>query len=475
MVICKNTKGECFIMQNEVISDAKKRIISFLDEKSFVEFDELVDSGVITGYGTVFGRPVCIFSQDFSVMSGAITYKNSEKICNIIDMAVKNGVPLIGFYDSMGAKIDEGIKVFSGLQNVLVKLANASGVIPEISVVLGTVTGIATFAVNFSDFVFMIENRSKMFINSPQVLTAKTGCDVTAEDIGGTGVHSEKTGSCHFSCKNEDDCFGKLKELLSFLPDNNLADTEVIESDDLNRVCDELLGENVTARCVISSISDENRFFEISSDFGKNIIIGFCRVGGRTVGIVANNFEYNEGKLTILGIEKASKFVRFCDAFNIPIVTLIDNDGFEESVEEELHGAVKSSSRLLFAYADATVPKIDVIFGKAFGGANLMMGTAADVVLAWNSSKISVLEPMSAVNILFSDEIANSESPIEFRNEKLREYLADNALPENAAKDGFISAVISPNETRQRIISALDMFSGKREIRIAKRHESVTF
>jgi len=475
VMLRKYMKSEGFIMQNEVISDAKKRVMSLLDEKSFVEFDELVDGGVITGYGTVMGRPVCVFSQDFSVMSGAITERNCEKICRVIDMAMKNGVPLIGFYDSMGAKVDEGTKVFVGLQKVLARLANASGVIPQIAIVSGTVAGIATFAVSFSDFVFMVDKSSKMFINAPSVLTSKTGADVNSESIGGTSVHFEKTGVCQFACNDEDECFDKVKELLSFLPDNNLADSDIIESDDVNRCCDELIKEDINAYEVITSIVDNENFLEINSGFAKNIIIGFGRIGGKVSGVVANNSLYNEGKLNISATNKACKFVRFCDSFNIPIVTLVDNDGFLECVEEELNGAVKSSAKLLLAYSDATVPKINVVFGKAFGGANLMMGTSADVVLAWDNSKISVIPPISAVNILYSEEIAASESPIEFRDKKLKEYLDNEVLPENAAKDGFVNAVISPIETRQRIISALDMFSGKREIKAVKRHESATF
>lgn len=456
-------------MQNEVISEAKKRISGLLDLGSFIEIDELANDGVIAGYGTVVNRPVCVFAQDNSIMSGAITAKNCEKICKVIDMAIKTGVPIIGFYDSMGAKIDEGANVFVGLEKVLAKLANASGVIPQIAVVAGTVTGIATFAVSFSDFVFMIENKSKMFINGPQGLTANTGIDVTAESIGGTDVHFTKTGSCQFACKDEEYCLGKVKELLGFLPDNNLVDSDIIESDDINRVCDELLEDGIDAKQIINSICDENKFFEVNSGFAENIIIGLARVGGRVSGIVASN----EGKLNISGIEKATKFVRFCDAFNIPIITLIDNDGFEESLEEELGGLVKKSARLLFAYADATVPKINIIYGKAFSGANLMLGTSSDMVLAWDNSKISVVEPIKAVNILFNEEITNAESPVEFRENKLKEYMESNALPKNAS--GFIDAVISPVDTRKRIISALEMFSSKREIKGIRKHESISF
>jgi len=462
-------------MQNEVISDARKRVIRLLDEKSFVEFDELVDEGVITGYGTIGFRPVCVFAQDSSIMSGAITEKNCEKICKTIDMAMKNGIPLIGIYDSMGAKIDEGTKVFNGLNKVLIKLANASGVIPQIAIVSGMVTGIATFSVSFSDFVFMVDKKSKMFINSPNVLTAKSGEEFSAESIGGASVHFEKTGACDVFCKDDDECYSKVRELIEFLPDNNLVDTDIAESDDFNRSCDELLEEGITASKVIDSIVDENKVFEICSGFAKNIITSFGRIGGRTVGIVANNLEYNEGKLNTSAIKKASKFVRFCDAFNIPIITLIDNDGFEASASEELEGLIKSGSKLLFAYADATVTKINVIFGKAFGGASLMMGTASDTVLAWKDAKISVVEPVIAANILYSEEIMNAESPVEFRENKMKEYLEENAIAKNAANDGFVNSIIEPYETRQRIISALELFASKREIKSVKRHESVTF
>lgn len=456
-------------MENEAITEAKKRVLNLLDLGSFIEIDELKEDGVIAGYGTILSRPVCVFSQDSSVMNGAITSKNCEKICKIIDMAIKTGVMLIGFYDSIGSKIDEGTDVFIGLQKVLSKLANASGVIPQISVIAGSVTGIATFAASFSDFVFMIKDKSKMFINGPQVLTAATGKDVTVDGIGGADVHFNKTGVCQFICENDEKCLNEVKELISYLPDNNLVDAEIIESDDFNRICDELLEDDADARKVINSICDCNKFLEVSSGFAKSVIIGFARIGGRVLGIVATG----EDKIDIAGAKKASKFVRFCDAFNIPVVTLIDNDGFRSLVEEELNGLVKESARLLFAYSDATVPKVNIIYGKAFSGANLMFGTSADMVLAWDKAKISVIEPIKAVNILYSEEITNSEAPIEFRENKLKEYMETNALPKNAV--GFIDSVISPVDTRKMIISALDMFSSKRERKNIRKHESLSF
>lgn len=462
-------------MHNENISDAKKRVISLLDEKSFIEVNELRGEGVIAGYGTIGYRPVCVFSQDASFMLGALTTQNIEKICDIIDMAVKTGVPLIGFYDSIGAKIDEGSGVLVGIQKILAKLSNASGVIPQIAIVSGTIAGIATFATSFSDFVFMIDGTSKMFINSPQVLIAKTGMEVLAESVGGAKTHFDKTGSCDFLCVSQEDCIDRVKELLRFLPDNNLVDSDVVANDETNRADSELLDDNIDVNSIISSVCDENKFFEVSSGFAKNIIVGFSRMGGKVIGIVANNIRFNDGKLNGDAIKKASRFVKFCDSFSIPIVTLIDNDGFEESIEEELNGAIDSSAKLLFAYSDATTVKINVIFGKAFGGAPLMMGTSADLVLAWDRARISVVEPVLAVNVLYSEEIANSESPVEFREGKLRDYLDIDCLPENAVKGGFVNSIISPLETRKRIISALDMFSSKRENKIPRKHESVGF
>ena len=460
-------------MHSEVISDAKQRILNLIDSESFFEIDALRGKGVIAGYGTISSRPVCMFAQDFSIMSGAITYENCEKICKIIDMAVNTGVPLIGFYDSTGAKIGDGVEVFVGLQKVLAKLSNASGVIPEIAVVSGISAGIATFAVSFSDFVFMIENKSKLFISGPQAVTAVTGEQLDIENYAGTKNHFENTGSCSFMCKNDKDCIDKVKELLSFLPDNNLADSEIIEKDENNRVCEELLKEDINVFDVINSVCDENIFFEINSGFAKNIVTGFGRIGGRVTGIVANNVMELEGKLNIDGVDKASKFVKFCDSFNIPIVTFIDNDGFVVSVEEENKGLVKKSAKLLFAYADCTSPKVNVIFGKAFGGANLAMGTMADIVIAWDTAKISVVNPRGAVNVLYSEDIAEADSPVEFRQQKTEEYIENNVMAEKAS--GFVDSVISPIETRQRIISALDMFSSKREIKAVKRHESISF
>lgn len=453
-------------MQGEVISSAMKFISDLTDDKSFVEIGEHLISGVICGYGTINNRPVCLFAQDSSVNSGAINEKNCEKICNVIDMAVKNGVPIIGIYDSMGTKISESTSVLVSVKKVLSKLASASGVIPEISIVLGSAVGIASFAVSFSDFVFMIDKKSKLFVNGPQSVTVETGLEISSEDLGGARVHSEKSGICHVFSESEGECICKVSELLSYLPDNNLADVEIIDIDDMNRTCDDLNVGFSDISEVISSIADNNKFLEIKAGYKKEIVTGFFRIGGRSAGVIANR----NNTLDKDCISKIVEFVKICDAFNIPIVTLTNVEGAKVSVLEENLGLSKSISSLIYAYSDATIPKVNIIVGNAFGGVGLAMGIGADINLAWQNSKISVALPKTAVNIIYSEEISNSEEPIKFREEKLNEYLSDVALPENSVSSLFIDSVIEPSETRKRIISAFELYSGKREHKLPKKH-----
>lgn len=460
-------------MQNEVISDAMKRVLNLLDENSFVELEALSDRGVICGYGTMNLRPVCVFSQDSSVESGAVNEKNCRKICNTVDRALKTGVPIIGFFDSIGAKIGEGAGVLGGIERVLKKLSSASGVIPEIAVVSGSAVGIASYAVNFCDFVFMIDGKSKMFMTGPQNITSMTGVETTGEELGGAKVSFEKTGVCHVFCKDEDECNNKIKNLLGYLPDNNLTDVEIIDEDDRNRVCGELGGKFSKVADVIKSICDNNKFFELQGNFGESIITGFGRIGGRCAGVIANERSVSEGKIDGNSIDKASRFVRFCDSFNIPVLTFVDVDGFLADVNEEQSGISKKGARLLYSYSDATVPKIKVIIGNAFGGAGLVMGAMADEVLAWNSAKISVTLPQTAVNVLYNDGISEAEEPIKYREEKLLEYLESEAKAERAEEEGFIDKVIEPSDSRKYIISALEMFVSKRESKVAKKHSNM--
>lgn len=452
----------------EKISEAKERVLKLLDAKSFVEVNEKSDLGVICGYGTIKDRPVCVFSQNGDVFSGAFSVENCEKICNIIDVALKTGVPIIGFYDSIGAKLQEDIKVLKSINKLIKKIANASGVIPQIAVISGSAVGIAGFMATLSDFIFMIKSKSKMFINGPQVVTSITGKEVTAEEIGGSDFHFGKTGTCHIIVDSEDDVISKVKNVIAFLPDNNLSDIEIIEADDRNR--DIQTSDIRDIRPLISEICDDSIFCELQSNFAENIIIGFGRIGGRGCGIVANNEYINNGKLDIDGMDKAYKFVKFCDAFNMPIITLINSDGFEVSLKEEEAGLAKKGAKVIFAYADATVPKIDVIVGKSFGGSSLMLGAGADITLAWDSAKIALLDPKTAANILYSEEIAAEEDPVSFREIKAKEYLDNFATAEHAEIEGFIDSVINYRDTRKRIISSLDLFLSKREIKPVRKH-----
>lgn len=464
-------EGNDYLMQSEVISDARKVLSDLLDEKSFVEILENFDKGVICGYGTINLRPVCIFAQERTVENGAINEKNCEKICKIIDMAMQNGIPLIGIYDSMGVKIDESSRVFLGIRKVLDKMSLASGVIPQISVVLGSAVGVASFAVNFSDFVFMINKKSQMFVNGPQSIITAEGKEITAENLGGAGVHSEGSGMCDVLINSVEECIEKVKELLDYLPDNNLADIYVTDSDDLNRECDELNSGIESNKEVVLTISDENKFFEIKAEFEKSVVTGFSRIGGRVSGVVANI----EKTLNAKAAEKIIKFVRFCDAFNIPIVTFVDVEGSKISVDEEISGISGKLARLIYVYSDATVPKINIITGSMFGGASLTIGASPDMTLAWNNAKISVALPKVAVNVIYSNEISEAEEPVKYRQEKLNEYLENETIPEKAEATSFIDGVISPSETRKRIINALELYISKREIKIKKKHSSMPF
>lgn len=458
-------------MQSEVISDARKILSDLLDEKSFVEILENYDPGVICGYGTINLRPVCIFAQEHTSDNGAINEKNCEKICKVIDMAMKNGIPIISIYDSMGVKIDESSKVFLGIRKMLDKMALASGVVPQVSIVLGSAVGVTSFAVNFSDFVFMIDKKSQMFVNGPQSIMAAEGKEISAEKLGGAMVHAEKSGMCDVVASSVEECIKKVKELLEYLPDNNLADVCIIDKDDLNRECDELNGGIENNRDVIFAISDENSFFELKHNFEKSVMIGFSRIGGRTCGIVASI----QKTLNSASTKKVIGFVRFCDAFNIPIITLIDIEGAKISTDEEINGISESLAKLIYAYSDATVPKINIVTGSMFSGASLAMGASPDITLAWDVSKISVAMPKVAVNVIYSNEISEAEEPVKYREKKLNEYLENEAIPEKAEETSLIDGVIRPSETRKRIINALELYVSKREIKINKKHSSMPF
>lgn len=478
---------------------ARERINKLLDEGSFVELDAFVThrctefgmdkteapgEGVVTGSGTIDGRPVCVFAQDFTVIGGSLGEMHAKKICNVMDLAAKTGVPVIGLNDSGGARIQEGIDALSGFGDIFLRNTLNSGVVPQISVIMGPCAGGAVYSPALTDFVFMVDKTSKMFITGPQVIQAVTGEEVSAEDLGGAVVHASKSGVAHFTSENDEDCIAKIKELLSYLPANNLeAPPYEASEDDINRTSEKLStiipddsGKSYDVKDVIAEVVDNGKFFEIQKDFAKNMVIGYARMNGEVVGIAANQPKYFAGALDIDSSDKAARFVRFCDAFNIPIITFTDVPGYLPGVNQEHGGIIRHGAKLLYAFSEASVPKINVITRKAYGGAYIAMNSknlGADVVMAWPTAEIAVMGPEGAANIIFKNDIKESADPIATRSEKIQEYRDKFASPFEAAKRGYVDDVIEPDSTRPRIIAALMMLESKRESRPAKKHGNI--
>ncbi len=475
---------------------ARERIDRLVDKGSFVEVDAFVEhrsvefgmdkrkmpaDGVVTGYATIDGRPVYIYSQDFTVMGGSLGEMHAKKITKIMDMAMKTGCPIIGINDSGGARIQEGIDALSGYGEIFFRNTLASGVVPQISVILGPCAGGAVYSPALTDFVFMVDNISKMFITGPQVIEAATGEKVTADELGGSLAHNKLSGVAHFNASTEDECFNSIRKLLSFLPSNNLEDPPLYDcQDDLNRLVPELnniIPDNPNkaydVKEVIRLVVDNGDFFEVQPLYATNIVVGFARLGGRAVGIVANQPNQLAGCLDINASDKAARFVRFCDAFNIPLITFTDVPGYLPGVEQEHGGIIRHGAKLLYAYSEATVPKINVILRKAYGGAYIAMSSkhlGADIVMAWPTAEIAVMGPEGAANIIFKKDIENSDNPIETRQQKIDEYRERFANPYVAAARGYIDDIIEPEATRPRLISALQMSESKRENRPPKKH-----
>jgi len=478
---------------------ARERLGLLLDEGSFVEIDAFVESrgtdfgmqqkriagdGVVTGYGTIDGRLVFISSQDFTVIGGSLGEMHAKKITKVMDMAMKMGAPFISINDSGGARIEEGIDALGGFGEIFRRNTLASGVIPQISVIMGPCAGGAVYSPAITDFVFMVEKTSHMFITGPSVIKAVTGEDVTFEALGGASAHSTISGVAHFAAPDEETCFAQIKKLLSFLPDNNLSDPEILPyQDDVNRLVEELNSivpddpnKPYDMLAVIEKVVDNGDFLEVHEGFARNLIVGFGRIGGRTVGIVANQPRILAGVLDVDASDKAARFVRFCDAFNIPLVTFTDVPGYLPGVQQEHTGIIRHGAKLLYAFSEATVPKINIIVRKAYGGAYIAMNSrhlGADMVLAWPTAEIAVMGPEGAANIIFKKEIGMAEDPVSFRQEKIQEYRDKFSNPYIAAARGYIDDVIEPAETRQRIAGALDMLSGKRETRPPKKHGNI--
>lgn len=478
---------------------ARERLALLFDAGSFVEVDAFVETrgtdfdiqkkkvpgdGVITGYGTVDGRLVFASAQDFTVIGGSLGEMHAKKITKVMDMAMKMGAPFLSINDSGGARIEEGIDALGGFGDIFLRNTLASGVIPQISVIMGPCAGGAVYSPAITDFVFMVDKTSNMFITGPSVIKAVTGEDVNSEALGGAKAHNTISGVAHFECNDEEDCFNQIKKLLSFLPENNLCDPEeIISGGDVNRL-DAALNEIIPDEAnkpynmldVIASIADNKDFFEIHAGFAKNIIVGFARINGKTAGIVANQPNVSAGALDVDASDKAARFIRFCDAFNIPLVSFTDVPGYLPGVNQEHNGIIRRGAKLLYAFSEATVPKINVILRKAYGGAYIAMNSkhlGADMVFAWPTAEIAVMGPDGAANIIFKREIAAAADPIEFRKEKIEEYREKFSNPYVAAARGYVDDVIEPATTRQRIASALDMLAGKRETRPSKKHGNI--
>ncbi len=475
---------------------ARERIDLLLDRDSFSETDPFAvhrshefgldrnrppGDGVVTGYGTVDGRRVFVASQDFSVFGGSLGEVHAQKICKVQDLAMSTGAPFIQINDSGGARIQEGAASLAGYGYVFERNVRASGVIPQISLIMGPCAGGAVYSPAITDFTFMTRETSHMFITGPDVIKAVTGEEVTFEELGGAMTHASKSGVASFVAQDEEECLAMVRHLLSFLPSNNLEDPPIYAAvDDPNRHDDGLTHlvpdsakEPYDMHEVIRRVVDDGEFFEVFRFWAMNIVVGFARLDGRSVGVVANQPKVLAGTLDIDSAEKASRFVRFCDAFNIPIVTFVDVPGFLPGTKQEYSGIIRHGAKLLYAFAEATVPRMTVITRKAYGGAYLVMNSKhlrADVAFAWPTAEIAVMGPDGAVNVIFKKQIEKADDPGKARADLIAEYQQKFATPYVAAERGFIDDVIEPAETRPRLVNALRMLSTKREAVPARKH-----
>mgnify|MGYP000226883760 CR=1 FL=1 len=475
---------------------ARERIEKLLDPGSFVEIGMFAESratefgmaqkrfpgdGVVTGFGTINGRLVYIYAQDFTVLGGSLGEMHAEKICRIMDLAMINGAPVIGLNDSGGARIQEGVDSLKGYGEIFFRNTIASGVIPQIAVIMGPCAGGAVYSPAIMDFTIMVDKKSYMFITGPQVIKAVTGEDVNFENLGGAMVHNQKSGNAHLIAKNEDEALNMVKILLSYIPSNNMEDPPALPAGDppervdysLDTMIPEDPKKSYDVKDVITRVVDKGTFFELQPYYAPNIVIGFARLNGKSVGIVANQPKILAGVLDINASDKAARFVRFCDAFNIPIITFMDVPGYLPGVAQEHGGIIRHGAKLLYAYSEATVPKITVIMRKAYGGSYIAMGSKhlrADVVYAWPTAEIAVMGPEGAVNIVFRKEIKEAEDPQKRRLELIKEYRDKFANPYVAASRLYVDDVIYPHETRPKIIQALEMLQNKREDRPMKKH-----
>lgn len=482
---------------------ARERVLHLLDEGSFTEVDEFArhrstnfgmernrpyTDGVVTGMGTIHGRPVCVFSQDVTIFGGSLGEVNGEKICKIIDLAVKTGCPLIGINEGGGARIQEGVASLARFGDIFKRNTRASGVIPQISIIMGAAAGGQVYSPALTDFIVMVDQSSQMFITGPAVVKAVTGEDVSLEELGGARTHSQVSGNSHYLAANEDDALEYVRDLLTYLPQNNLEDPPVYDDDeesdltitDHDRELDVLVPDEANRPYdmheVITSVLDEDTFLAVHELFAPNVLCGFGRIEGQAIGIIANQPLVNAGTLDIDASEKASRFLRTCDSFNIPILTFVDTPGFLPGVGQEHAGIIRRGAKLIYAYAEATVPLVTVVTRKAYGGAYIVMGSkhlGSDFNLAWPTAQIAVMGADGAVNILHRKELARAEDPETRRQELVDEYETTLSNPYQAAERGWVDLVIHPHETRASIIRALRMLRSKREALPPKKHGNI--
>ncbi len=478
---------------------ARERIAQLLDEGSFEELDMFVThrctnfgqdkkhtlgDGVVTGFGTIEGRLVYIFAQDFTVNAGSLSETMAQKICKIMDLAMKMGAPVIGLNDSGGARIQEGINALAGYSEIFQRNILASGVVPQISAILGPCAGGAVYSPALTDFTIMAKGISYMFLTGPAVVKTVTGEDVTQEQLGGASVHASKSGVTHFATENGEEALQVIRKLISYIPQNNLEETPLVACNDpidrledqLNEIIPESAKQSYDMYDVIGAIIDNGEFLEVQRDYAKNIIIGFARFNGQSVGVVANQPKVLAGVLDSNASRKAARFVRFCDAFNIPLVTLVDVPGFLPGTGQEYNGVILHGAKLLYAYGEATVPKVTVTLRKSYGGSHIVMSCKqlrGDINYAWPSAEIAVMGAEGAVNVLYAKEAKTAADPAAFKKEKEEEYSKLFANPYQAAKYGYIDDVIEPRNTRFRIIRALQMLATKKLQNPPKKHGNI--
>jgi methylmalonyl-CoA decarboxylase subunit alpha len=478
---------------------ARERLDLLFDTGTFREIDmfvqhrcvnfgmekvEVPSDGVITGHGMVDGRPVFAFSQDFTSRAGSLGEMHAKKICKVMDLALKSGVPFVGINDSGGARIQEGVDALSGFGQIFYRNSLASGVIPQISAIMGTTAGGAVYSPAMTDWVFMVKNTSFMFITGPQVIKAVTGEEISFEDLGGAMTHSEKSGVSHFACENDQDAIDQIKRLLSYLPANNMEDPPRVDTGDdprrsaaeLNTIIPDNPNLAYDMKDVIRAIVDNGEFFEPHQFFAPNILVCFARLNGRTIGIIANQPKNLAGCLDINASDKATRFIRFCDAFNVPMLTIADVPGYLPGSQQEWGGIIRHGAKLLWCYSEATVPKLLLVTRKDYGGSYLAMCSqdlGADMAFAWPTAEIAVMGAEGAANIIHRRDIKEAADPVAKRKEKIEEYKALFSNPYCAASRGYIDAVIEPSETRPRLIEALEILCTKRELRPPKKHGNI--